>query len=977
MISDHSLPQTYPMSMDPNFVAALQGLIPFLGQLTANTTLPTLPAPPAAPTAPPIGSYVSNRPQVIPSSLQGHPNRDTSLSAPNPLQPILGSASLGVSMAANSNRPRRRNQSSSGSVAALSRSQISEANNGRQHAMHDHFPATQSLVRRNGRPRGAAQALPTLPPVPTSPESVVDVDPLSGERYINIDVHVTPPTDVPNTPLHFIQYLYTSHLAWLETHDLRFLYRLPETTTIVALIATVVAAMESSPTRWKFNRGQSSLAYHLRPHESLPLQLLGLVNKGIPRSHNGPIFLRRQPPSLDHTLRTLLDDRSIFAKPKVTIRGSRMIVQLVVARSGITCIADPDTPASGHPRRHSCLSTIFHEFFSIAHEDPEGSDWSPPTCDSGGESSDDESEEMELEQALLASDIENLPSTPTPGPSTRGAVTRPHARSPLQPAMEVQAPAADTSPSVPPTVSSISQATSGSSAAQASHFHDYAFIPPPVFVYPKVRDDDLWAVEWVPQPAKYEGLFDRADLAKSIFETACSGARPRELIVEGTSIAECVDNLLALILVSARSGDYTAILSPDRTFQLLRPDDGGIVSFGVGVEREVWYTAFRCFTDSEGAWFLPRFDNRCSIATTMSHSVPGLGDARLEQLAVLGCIIGVLLIFGIAPEPLSPAVIQFAVNGCDLSSLTREFVREWHPDLVALLDRWDEIGPGGNVIPFQPFFASFMDLQVSVLRLRSPAQHRALKNEMAYYALIGSQLPSHIDLATVFRASQLPCSNGFNFHQAIGSFPGGSATYLSQTWTSIIHNFDSLRPHLLIRTIAPDVLASIPGAATSSIPVASLDLRLILEAFLSADGIPCPSLLTDEDKGQFSELIPWDKIDSPAFRPMILCWSATGSPHVESEDTHRLEISFAAPNDTSYHGSTAKRSQYMSAGKIAFRTCFRSARIPVSYLLKLSSASYPAQDEAGNDIEPFTLEQAIHHWLLMEILGGVGDHTMA
>ncbi|KAJ7025889.1 hypothetical protein C8F04DRAFT_1191039 [Mycena alexandri] len=174
--------------MNPNLLSALQGLIPLLvagGQASGNTGQAALPPLP-------VGAYTSarpqSRPQAIPSSLSGHPNPNTSLPTPNVLQPILGLSSLGVSMSANSNQPRRRQ--ASGSVAALSRSQISQANNGRLTAIENHFPSTQSLTRRT-RTRGRAQPTPSLTPAPTSVESIVDVDSDSGQRFLNIDVHVT------------------------------------------------------------------------------------------------------------------------------------------------------------------------------------------------------------------------------------------------------------------------------------------------------------------------------------------------------------------------------------------------------------------------------------------------------------------------------------------------------------------------------------------------------------------------------------------------------------------------------------------------------------------------------------------------------------------------------------------------------------------------------------------------------------------
>jgi hypothetical protein len=58
-------------------------------------------------------------------------------------------------------------------------------------------------------------------------------------------------------------------------------------------------------------------------------------------------------------------------------------------------------------------------------------------------------------------------------------------------------------------------------------------------------------------------------------------------------------------------------------------------------------------------------------------------------------------------------------------------------------------------------------------------------------------------------------------------------------------------------------------------------------------------------------------------------------------------------------------------GKFSFRTCFRQAFIPASYLLNLTRQSY------SGDSEPKTLQDAVNHWLLIEILGAIGGHTVA
>ena len=64
-------------------------------------------------------------------------------------------------------------------------------------------------------------------------------------------------------------------------------------------------------------------------------------------------------------------------------------------------------------------------------------------------------------------------------------------------------------------------------------------------------------------------------------------------------------------------------------------------------------------------------------------------------------------------DPLSPSLIQWAANCCDVRSLTREFIGEWHPELKTLLDRWISAGPAGDIQSFAEHFATFHDIQAS------------------------------------------------------------------------------------------------------------------------------------------------------------------------------------------------------------------------------------------------------------------------
>jgi hypothetical protein len=85
-----------------------------------------------------------------------------------------------------------------------------------------------------------------------------------------------------------------------------------------------------------------------------------------------------------------------------------------------------------------------------------------------------------------------------------------------------------------------------------------------------------------------------------------------------------------------------------------------------------------------------------------------------------------------------------------------------------------------------------------------------------------------------------------------------------------------------------------------------------------------------------------------------------------------LQIAIASDTDPQY--SDIRNRQIMLAeGKVSFRTCARSARLPGSHILQLAQASYPAVCESG---EPRSFTDAFDHWFLCEILAAIGGHSM-
>ena len=150
----------------------------------------------------------------------------------------------------------------------------------------------------------------------------------------------------------------------------------------------------------------------------------------------------------------------------------------------------------------------------------------------------------------------------------------------------------------------------------------------------------------------------------------------------------------------------------------MRPDgglSGRVLSVGEGIERETIYLAFDAYRKEHTKWFLPKSDSYSTIATSQSLSPHfDISATRLEALSVFGALTGLMLVYGVAPTPLSPALIQFLLHGCDLHSLTPAFIQEWFPTLYRTLTDWNAIRTpnGDNIEVFDTHFQLFHNFPV-------------------------------------------------------------------------------------------------------------------------------------------------------------------------------------------------------------------------------------------------------------------------
>jgi hypothetical protein len=71
------------------------------------------------------------------------------------------------------------------------------------------------------------------------------------------------------------------------------------------------------------------------------------------------------------------------------------------------------------------------------------------------------------------------------------------------------------------------------------------------------------------------------------------------------------------------------------------------------------------------------------------------------------------------------------------------------------------------------------------------------------------------------------------------------------------------------------------------------------------------------------------------------------------------------------YSSGEMRATMLAHGKISFRTCLRQVRFPASYFAILSGLNYGTLHP-----ELTSLDKAIEHWILVELLNAIGGHSI-
>ncbi|KAJ3766979.1 hypothetical protein FB446DRAFT_652916 [Lentinula raphanica] len=250
--------------------------------------------------------------------------------------------------------------------------------------------------------------------------------------------------------------------------------------------------------------------------------------------------------------------------------------------------------------------------------------------------------------------------------------------------------------------------------------------------------------------------------------------------------------------------------------------------------------------------------------------------------------------------------------------------------------------------------------------------HRSLAWTMLHNAVIGPVTTDHPYFQAFYKGLILPCKPiDLNLSNIASNFCGGISEFvLSLQETRITGDYDALRLGHTDKT-SVSTRTALQDAFEDAVPAwAGMTFPEVFQQFLEGRGLPCPSLM-EELRGRFS--VPLDKASEKGFRMKMFCWAATGSPQIIL-DGAPIEVSLVDDNDATYfslQGSRAvERALLLSHGTIGFKTCTRDMYVPASHLLKLLQNPYDGVSEPRN------AKDSVFHWLLLEILNGIGNYNV-
>ncbi|KAJ4491278.1 hypothetical protein C8J55DRAFT_486271 [Lentinula edodes] len=806
------------------------------------------------------------------------------------------------------------------------------------HTRLDH--ASQSLPqnpRREKKLRGKA----VRPPALARRDRGLSIEDCINVATGGVEVHYR----LPNQPV-FYEINKDAFQMVLNALGLSHQYpNLPISTTVFDLLSDITTKL-----RERYNLRSVSSSIPLSPQEHLPLQLLGFSNHGRSNGSYGTSKLRLMPYERNMTIRDLLSSNSTFAIPRLVItRENHFQLHTIIRNYPLEAnvnLAQAYLGMDDSIRPHRCLSKRLYIMFrhdsdanlNVAALDEEEIEES---CDELNDSDDDDDEDTRvIAQSLIAepesdnhvSSTSNV-SQSIPSISSENGISLSSTRE-------------SNSTSTPPSTNS------------------------PV-LNPRSSTQTLWKERWT-SPVRLDSIPEFFDHERSqIFDIVAKVDREGDcpgFQVKGTDEQELASDFIKLMKISVRSQDWSRVLSPFRHFvQVNNQDD--YISSGPGCEQSTMSQIFHQFFDSrEDDFCTPLYEGY----TTLQSADLQISPEKHDELVLFGAVTALALVYGRYPGRLNPLLLIYLLNDCNLSCLHRDLVSSYLPSFSTMLDRWLNIRSTDSAIDFASHFASYHNLQVGVLNGRSEVGHQALAWEMLHNVVVGSVGIDNAYFAAFIKGFRLPCSTGITLVNIVRSFSGGAEEFVRTAEASTIKDLASLdiRITCSIGDQSSEELSNAFNIAGP--PFAGNIFEDAFKDFLTGIGAPCPQQL-ENIRNQFAPEVQssLSGLHSPTFRMRVTCWAVTGATHI-LRDGGAMRIILVEDRDPLYLPATVDpdlRQAYCLSGTCSFKTCTRTMRIPVSYLIQLLTKTYDP------NTEPKDAYAAFNNWLLIQILGSCGAYT--
>ncbi|KAJ3738046.1 hypothetical protein EV360DRAFT_77187, partial [Lentinula raphanica] len=316
----------------------------------------------------------------------------------------------------------------------------------------------------------------------------------------------------------------------------------------------------------------------------------------------------------------------------------------------------------------------------------------------------------------------------------------------------------------------------------------------------------LWDVTWVPpdipDPSEIFFARNRSTIFKLVTDhhRRMFGIDAPGIMVKGQNTHQLVEAFTKIVHKAIVEKDFSPVLSQNRHFQLVNIEHNGVenyVTSGPGVEKEVMDLFFKTSLQNAAGLLTNVIDDYTTIATVPLSIASDMSNTKRDELTHLGAVVGLLLVHGSYPGNLNPLLLVYLLNTCNLSSLSKDLVREFFPELHRTLVQWLSLDHDDNstLLSFQSHFATYHNLLVSTLYGRSEKVHQSLAWTMLHNAIIGQEPADHPYFTAFMDGFFLPCGVlGLNLCEISQRFAGGSSEFVASLLdTRITGDYTKLR----------------------------------------------------------------------------------------------------------------------------------------------------------------------------------------